>query len=158
MKIKGLKHSKTGHPYIMRKIIGVKFKDQHGYMLNLECGHMIYLFNCASTKMKLFILSQPELKDEAKAGCRYCGHELEAKKVEELSMQNQPESDRLIDRTMALMKKRGHLTAEEASDALGIPKQNCLQVLRKLFVNWNAVERRVEKHGRKSVPVYYIKA
>jgi hypothetical protein len=156
-RIKGLRHSKTGHPYLMRKIIGIRFNDAHGYMFNLECGHIAYLFNCASTKMKLFMMSQPELKDEAKVGCQHCGHELEAKKIEEISMQKNPESDRLIDRMMVLLKERGHITADESSDILGIPKQNCSQVLRKLFRNWNAIERRVERQGRKNVPVYYLK-
>jgi len=68
-----------------------------------------------------------------------------------------PESDRLIDRMMSLLRDSGHITAEEASDVLGIPKQNCSQVLRKLFKNWNIIERRIEKQGRKNVPVYYLK-
>jgi hypothetical protein len=154
---KGLKHSKTGHPYVMRKIIGIKFKDHYGYMVNLECGHVSYLHNGASTSMKLFMLTEPDLKDKSITGCQHCGHELEVKKIEEISMQKNPESERLIDRIMALMKERGHLTAEEASDYLKMPKQNCLQVLRKLFTNWNAIERRVEKQNGKNVPVYYLK-
>ena len=68
-----------------------------------------------------------------------------------------PESDRLIDRMMALLKEREHITSDEASEIIGIPKQNCSQVLRKLFKNWNMIERRIEKQGRKNVPVYYLK-
>ena len=81
MKIKGLKHSKTGRPYIMRKIVSIRFRDHYGYMVNLECGHMTYLFNGASTAMKLFMMGEPELKDNARSGCQHCGRELEQKGV-----------------------------------------------------------------------------
>ena len=90
MKIKGLKHSKTGHPYIMRKIVSIRFRDHYGYMVNLECGHMTYLLNCASTSMKLFMLTEPELKEKALTGCQHCGHELESRKIEEMSMRSKP--------------------------------------------------------------------
>jgi hypothetical protein len=69
----------------------------------------------------------------------------------------EPPVGRLIDRLMMLIKEFGHITPEEAGIALGIPKQNCGQALRKLFNNWSAVEMRVEKHGHKNVPVYYLK-
>lgn len=69
-----------------------------------------------------------------------------------------PENDRLIDRMLALLKERGHITANEASEILGVPRQNCGQVLRKLFRNWDVVERRAEHgYGRGKSTIYYLK-
>jgi hypothetical protein len=72
-------------------------------------------------------------------------------------MQNKPESERPIDRMMELIKERGHITADESSKILGLPKQNCHLILSKLFRNWNVLDRKIIGKGRSKTPVYYLK-
>ena len=66
-------------------------------------------------------------------------------------------SERLIDQILELVNERGSLTADEASRLLGQSNTRCCLVLNKLFRNWCAIERRIEKRNGKNVPVFYKK-
>ena len=71
-----LKHSRTGNPYIMRKVVGIE-ENEFGLRATLECGHTKQIYRGVDERIISFGFYN--LPEGIKKGCIECGKEEEFK-------------------------------------------------------------------------------